>query len=93
MARIRPVSARRRSRDVVYPARRREVYDRAGGTCEAGAAPDCTWRCEQIHHIGGRGGPHPHRLYNLLGVCHRCHDWIHANPREATRLGLMRSRL
>ncbi len=92
-SRINPVSARRRNRDKNYPEARRRVYDRCEGVCEAMWHPACNLRCEHVHHIAGRGGPDPHRLSNLLGVCHRCHDHIHANPREATQRGYLRSRL
>lgn len=80
-------------RDAVYPERRRQVYDRADGLCEARAAFACTSRCEQVHHVGGRVGPDPHRLDNLLGVCAPCHETIHRNPEWARSRGLMRSRL
>jgi hypothetical protein len=28
---------------------------------------------------------------NILAVCRACHDWIHRNPAEATRLDLLAS--
>lgn len=28
---------------------------------------------------------------NCLAICRSCHDWIHANPAEATYLGLLKS--
>lgn len=90
--RVNPVSAKRRKRDAPYGAAREKVYERAQGRCEALAAPGCSGACEQVHHLAGRGGADPHRLENLLGVCAACHLWIGANPQEATRLGLLRSR-
>lgn len=86
---MKPVSAKRRRRDAVYPDRRVDVYERADGRCEAMTGPRCTGRCEQVHHLAGRGGPDPHRLDNLLGVCHPCHRWIEENRTEAYELGLL----
>jgi hypothetical protein len=80
-------------RDAVYPQRRREVYERADGLCEARASSGCSGRCEQVHHVGGRVGPDPHRLDNLLGVCASCHETIHRFPAWSRDRGLMTSRL
>jgi 5-methylcytosine-specific restriction endonuclease McrA len=89
---VRAVSDRRRKRDAVYPARRREVWERAGGVCEfCHAAP-----CEQVHHLAGRvarNGEDPHRLGNLIGLCAGCHRRAHAEPEWARKVGLSRSRL
>lgn len=86
------VSARRRKRDAVYPAARAAARDRADGRCEVHAVMACTGLAEQIHHIAGRGGPDPHRLENLLAVCHRCHQHIHLHPRESYDRGWMNRR-
>ena len=86
---MRPVSDRRRKRDAVYPARREQVWERAGGVCE-----HCSlWPVEQVHHIEGRVGRDPHRLENLLGLCRMCHERAHGQPEWARANGLSRSRL
>jgi hypothetical protein len=77
---------------VIYPARRVQVYERARARCEALACSDCSGRCEQVHHIAGRGGEDPHALTNLLGVCAACHAFIHAHPQLARERGWMISR-
>jgi len=66
-----------------------EVLARSRGLCEARCAPDCTMRAEHAHHVGRRwwAGNEPG---NLLGVCHRCHNWIHSNVAAAERLGFLR---
>ena len=91
---MRAVSDRRRKRDAIYPERRREVWARAEGMCEF-----CRGRpVMAIHHIAGRGGPDPHRLDNLVGLCASvgsvvgCHERAHGNPEWAVEVGLMRSR-
>jgi 5-methylcytosine-specific restriction endonuclease McrA len=45
-----------------------------------------------VHHIAGRGGPDPHRLDNLIGLCRECHDKAHSMPEWARKFGLMRTR-
>ena len=86
---MKQVSGRRRKRDAVYPERRREVFDRGGGMCEHCHMSAMT----DVHHIAGRGGPDPHRLDNLVGLCPACHGKAHAEPEWARSVGLMRSRV
>lgn len=90
---MRQVSAKRRKRDQNYPAARRAVFARSMGACEAEACIDCNGQCQQVHHVAGRGGPDPHRLDGLLGVCRPCHDHIHGSPAESFERGWMVSRL
>ena len=85
---LRSVSKRRAKRDAVYPERRMQVWERAGGVCEFCRAA----ACEQTHHLAGRGGPDPHRLDNLIGLCAGCHERAHREPEWARSVGLMRSR-
>ena len=89
---MRAVSARRARRDAGYGEARRQVWDRSDGLCEIRLARDCTGRCEQVHHIAGRGGPNPHDLGNLAGCCQPCHGWVHSYPAQAQLAGWMRSR-
>lgn len=92
--RLKPVSDARRRRDAGYQAARGAVWERSGGRCEAHAdLTSCTGRCEQVHHIAGRGGVDPHRQGNLLGVCDPCHRWIEGHPQQAMERGWIRSRL
>ena len=85
---MRQVSDRRRKRDAVYGERRVQVWERGGGVCEfclVSAMSD-------VHHIAGRGGPDPHALSNLIGLCADCHRRAHGEPVWARSVGLMRSR-
>lgn len=85
---MRAVSDRRRRRDAVYPERRRQVWERGGGVCE-----HCLVRpMGEVHHVAGRGGPDPHRLENLKGLCAGCHQRAHLEPEWALGVGLARSR-
>lgn len=85
---MKPVSDRRRRRDAVYPERRRQVWDRGGGVCEFCRAAEMG----EVHHLAGRGGPDPHRLSNLIGLCPPCHAKAHSRPEWALEVGLARSR-
>jgi len=65
--------------DPVTPTAKAEVLTRSRGYCEARAAADCTGHFEHRHHRQLRRHG-DHRAVNLLGVCHRCHGYIHAHP-------------
>ena len=85
---MRPVSRKRQRRDAVYAERRVQVFERGDGVCEhCRGAP-----MGSVHHIAGRGGPDPHRLDNLVGLCEPCHRRAHAEPVWAREVGLARTR-
>jgi hypothetical protein len=53
--------------------------------------PQCE-RCKNkashdIHHKAGRSGQWLCRYDHFAALCRQCHDWIHANGKEARRLG------
>ena len=86
---MKPVSDRRRRRDAVYGERRVQVWERGDGVCEFCRSAGMT----DVHHVAGRGGPDPHRLENLIGLCSGCHRRAHKEPEWARSVGLMRSRI
>lgn len=57
----------------------------------------CTGRAETRHHLAGRlrsaAVPDPDAEDWTRDLCSACHRWVHANPRKARELDLMRSRL
>ena len=65
----------------------RAVLDRAGGVCEANLFPMCSGRAEHIHHRQYRSRGGEHTVENCAVICHVCHEWIHANPKESAALG------
>lgn len=87
----------RRGRLVLPPPERQrlrhEVYDRAGGRCEAGVVDECPGRLDrdafEWHHrkLRSQGGDDVHE--NSLCLCTYCHAWAHANPADARGLGLI----
>lgn len=72
--------------------RRKAVDEKYGDSpaCEV-LAEGCTGRAVDVHEplTRARGGSivDPD---NMVAVCRVCHDWIHANPVEATELGWLR---
>lgn len=69
---------------------RRQLRARARGQCEAAVSPDCTGRGVHAHHKAAKGAHgRDDSLSNLLYVCHRCHDHIHANPAESYERGFL----
>lgn len=86
---MKAVSDKRRKRDAVYGQRRQEVWERGDGVCEHCRSA----AMGSVHHVAGRGGPDPHRLENLKGLCDACHRRAHAEPEWARSVGLMRTRL
>lgn len=60
-----------------------------GGPCEA-QLDVCTGTAEHRHHIRRRSQGGTDDRSNLALLCGRCHAWVHANPREARTLGLLR---
>ena len=57
------------------------VNERAGGICELMSIDArCTGYREQLHHRKLRSQGGEHTVENLVGICHRCHYWLHAHP-------------
>ena len=88
-SRIAPVSSKRRKRMAAYARAREQVAERCGGRCEARVDGVCTGWLEHVHHRRLRSQGGTDDLSNLIGCCNSCHRWAHANPREASRLGLI----
>lgn len=71
-----------------WPKARKAILARCGGWCEA-RTEACTGQASHVHHkkTRARGGGDDEG--NLLAACPSCHKWIHGNPLEAQRLGLL----
>ncbi|MDU0478364.1 hypothetical protein QVA66_03810 [Staphylococcus chromogenes] len=50
---------------------------------------ECTARGEHLHHRQLRSQGGRHTVPNLVHICHACHEWIHANPRDAAECGFI----
>lgn len=66
------------------------IKQRSGGRCEARIPSVCTGQATDAHHVKRRSRGGKHDPSNLLAVCRRCHDFIGANPRSATQMGLLK---
>lgn len=97
--RLRPVSKRRAAEGRTYSAKRR-AFLAAHQTCQA--LPIILMAGHQVymkawsstaatdvHHKAGRRGDAYLDETTWLAVCRTCHDWIHAHPAEARKLGLI----
>lgn len=74
--------------DRAYEKAREAVWQRERGACAV-----CGGGLHQVHHRQGRGGKHPHRLSNVIGLCSTCHTSAHANPSASYAYGRMVPRL
>lgn len=73
-------------------ARVRELLaQRSEGRCEARFSEQCEGRGVEAHHVVRRSQGGTDDLENLRFCCTCCHAEIHANPRRAKAVGLLRS--
>lgn len=63
---------------------RRLVGTRSGGLCEVGVDGICTGVAREWQHRKNRSQQGTWHASNGLHACSPCHQWIHANPSEAT---------
>lgn len=68
---------------------REAVCERADGLCEGRIAPNCTGQGAHAHHVRMRSQGGTDDLGNLRWLCNNCHSWVHANPFEAYKVGLL----
>lgn len=73
----------KRQREYTQYAKERKAYLSLHPKCERCKKQKAT----QIHHKAGRTGKWLCRYEYFAAVCHHCHEWIHANGREARKLG------
>ena len=93
--RIRPVSKIRSKRLRTYALQ--AALWKAGRLCEcqgvkANGKAICSNRphlCEEVHHRNGRVGDLLLATDTWVAVCSRAHRFVHDNPAEAKRLGLI----
>lgn len=88
--RLRPMSAKRRGQLRARASVRREVLERQGGIC---AFSGCREPATDVHEIKPRSrGGNWLSADEAAGFCNGHHMWIHGNPKEAARLGLLVSK-
>lgn len=92
LRRSQPIKRRNPRWDADWRRARTDVKARSVGYCEARVTGVCTTRGEHIHHIILRSRGGPDEPWNLMHLCNACHTWAHANPKQATRLGIIGSK-
>lgn len=81
--RLRPVSQKRQKQNALYRQVKADYMKSKGRCCEFCRRAPAT----DIHHKAGRTGNLLCAVEYFAAVCRPCHDWIHANPKEATERG------
>lgn len=93
-SRLRPVSPKRRLEAPERTRVVRRVLER-DVLCRARVSTECTAMLPReavdVHEIlpRSRGGDYLDPA-ECIGVCRFCHDWLHAHPKAARALGLIR---
>jgi len=80
---IKPISDRKAEQLKIY-RKERDSYLKEIDKCER-----CGIEASEIHHKNGRTNE---RLYDsnfFMSSCRPCHNWIHANPKEAREQGYL----
>lgn len=89
-------SHKQHSRNKIYRLISKPTYLAGLAAGQGNKRPICE-RCEerpasQIHHRKGRSGADLLDCDYFTALCGTCHDWVHANPREAMASGWLISR-
>lgn len=87
--RLNPIGKKGKAHRLRMDLLRPTVFARALWRCEF---PGCGSECHHAHHVLPRSRGGPDTLENLIAVCFTHHQWIHAHPIDAGRLGLLRGR-
>lgn len=85
---LRRVSKRRAERLRQYGVLRAYFLQRSSLCDRCGKVPPT-----DVHHARGRFGSRLTNVHDWVALCRKCHDWVHRNPEEARKVGLMRDRI
>ena len=85
-----PQQIRRRAYEAEHRAMRAVVLAR-DWWCRARVEGRCLGRSTEAHHVLSRGRGGPNAMWNYLGICNRCHGFVHTHPLEAEARGLLAS--
>jgi hypothetical protein len=73
--------------DQLYAIRNR-TYLKEHERCEINTA-SCTSIATEVHHTAYRTGTNYLDTTTWKASCRACHQWVHANPKEARELGFL----
>lgn len=95
-SRIRPVTDERAAQKALYIRIVRPAF-LAGLARGQGTKVAFCERCEEllateVHHLAGKEHEKLNDWTKLRGLCGPCHDWCHANPKEAEAAGWLEKR-
>lgn len=86
-------SAKGKAYQAEFEAMKRKMLpDTCKGWFDFSYLCNCDTVASTLHHLLPRSQGGDNSEANLLPVCDPCHKWIHANPKHATALGLLKSR-
>lgn len=84
--RLSPIGRLRRVTQQIYQEKRRNFLA-THPICEF---PGCFDRSLDVHHMQGRTGKNYLDTSTWMAVDRKCHNWIHANARQAREMGLLK---
>jgi len=85
---IKKVSDKKKKLDGLY-AKLRKVQLEKHSVCQINTT-DCTKQSTEIHHAAYRTGDNFLGVDTWFATCRACHQWVHANPKEARELGFLK---
>lgn len=85
---IKKVSDKKKKMDGLY-SKLRKVQLEKYPVCQINTAT-CTTHSTEIHHAAYRTGDNFLGVDTWFATCRACHQWVHANPKEARELGYLK---
>jgi hypothetical protein len=85
---IKKTSDKKKKLDAVY-SKLRKIQLEKYSVCQINTA-DCTKQSTEIHHAAYRTGDNFLGVDTWFATCRACHQWVHANPKEARELGFLK---
>lgn len=82
------ISKKKKQLDAVY-SKLRKVRLEKYPMCQINT-PGCTSKSTEIHHAAYRTGENFLGVDTWFATCRACHQWVHANPKEARELGFLK---
>lgn len=85
---IKKISSKKKKLDEVY-SKLRKIQLEKNPRCQINTAK-CTSTSTEIHHAAYRTGDNFLGIDTWFATCRACHEWVHANPKEARELGFLK---
>lgn len=85
---LKKVSDKKKKLDALY-AKLRKIELEKHPTCQI-HTDYCTTKSTEIHHAAYRTGDNFLGVDTWFATCRACHQWVHANPKQARELGFLK---